>query len=81
MARMLEKNMANRFPILSAVQSPCVRNCCLDDRDVCMGCFRHLEEIKQWSVYTDAEKRAVLALAKQRRKGVLVPSPSGRGLG
>jgi len=46
-----------------------------------MGCFRHLEEIKQWSVYTDAEKRAVLALAKQRRKGVLVPSPSGRGLG
>lgn len=52
---------------LEQVLSPCVRNCCLDDNDICLGCFRHLEEIKQWTLITDDEKRAVLILANQRR--------------
>ena len=25
--------------------SPCVRNCCLDEDNVCMGCGRSLDEI------------------------------------
>ncbi|WP_156302871.1 DUF1289 domain-containing protein, partial [Methylogaea oryzae] len=24
---------------------PCVRNCCLDSTDICLGCFRALAEI------------------------------------
>ncbi len=52
----------------SAVASPCVRNCCLDDNDVCLGCFRTLDEIKDWQSKTDLEKIAVLALCQSRRK-------------
>lgn len=29
--------------------SPCVRNCCLNDDDICLGCFRSLDEIRNWA--------------------------------
>lgn len=50
-----------------AVDSPCVKNCCLDDADICLGCGRMLNEITQWSVCTDTEKHQILADAEQRR--------------
>lgn len=50
-----------------SIKSPCVRNCCLDDKDICMGCFRHLDEITGWWQYTDEEKKNVLALARERK--------------
>ena len=28
--------------------SPCVRNCCLDKKDVCIGCGRTVDEIIRW---------------------------------
>lgn len=50
----------------STVESPCVRNCCLDDDDICMGCFRTLDEIKDWSSSTDQTKLSVLKKCFQR---------------
>lgn len=47
-------------PVVS-VSSPCVRNCCLDENDICLGCNRSLTEICAWSGATDAEKRDILA--------------------
>ncbi len=49
------------------VPSPCVRNCCLSDEDVCLGCFRLLDEITRWSEAYDPERRAILQKAKHRR--------------
>ena len=46
--------------------SPCVRNCCLDDDNVCLGCGRTLAEIVRWSNATDAEKREILARSRLR---------------
>ena len=51
-----------------ASQSPCVRNCCLDDDDTCLGCFRSIDEIKQWGVANDHERLMILQNAKQRRE-------------
>jgi predicted Fe-S protein YdhL (DUF1289 family) len=51
-----------------SVESPCVRNCCLDDDNVCMGCGRKLHEIVAWSTSTDDEKRAILARSSERRR-------------
>jgi predicted Fe-S protein YdhL (DUF1289 family) len=48
------------------VASPCVRNCCLDDDNVCMGCGRSLAEIIRWSNASAAEKRNVLARSRER---------------
>jgi predicted Fe-S protein YdhL (DUF1289 family) len=46
--------------------SPCVRNCCLDDDNVCMGCGRLLAEIVQWGTASDAAKTAILARSRER---------------
>ncbi len=49
------------------VPSPCVRNCCLDERDVCLGCGRSLDEIRVWSEADDAERLSILERAAARR--------------
>lgn len=46
--------------------SPCVRNCCLDDDNVCMGCGRALEEIVAWGTASDADKTAILERSRER---------------
>jgi predicted Fe-S protein YdhL (DUF1289 family) len=48
------------------VQSPCVRNCCLNDDDICLGCFRSLEEITMWGAANNQERSIVLNNALQR---------------
>jgi len=50
------------------IESPCVRNCCLDDRDICLGCFRSLQEIRDWSLATDEYRQSILLLADKRKK-------------
>jgi len=32
-----------------SLTSPCIKNCCLDLDDICLGCFRSLDEITQWT--------------------------------
>ena len=49
------------------VSSPCIRNCCLDDEDVCLGCYRTVEEIIQWADSSDNEKRLILQVAEKRK--------------
>lgn len=51
----------------SAIPSPCVRNCCLDDHDICMGCRRSLQEILAWSNASDEERRGILLRCQLRR--------------
>ncbi|HBA67101.1 MAG: DUF1289 domain-containing protein [Gammaproteobacteria bacterium HGW-Gammaproteobacteria-10] len=50
------------------VDSPCVGNCCLDDYDVCLGCYRTLEEIKSWGVVDDEARINILNNVSQRAK-------------
>ena len=60
--------MTRRFvPMAPTPQSPCVRNCCLDENDVCLGCGRLLEEILRWRSASDEERAAMMLLAKERR--------------
>ena len=51
----------------SAIESPCIRQCCLNDEDICLGCFRLLDEITNWSYCNDSEKLAILQHAAQRK--------------
>lgn len=50
------------------VASPCVRNCCLDDQDICLGCHRSVAEIIAWGDAGNAERRAILERAAQRAR-------------
>ncbi|MDC7826708.1 DUF1289 domain-containing protein [Pseudomonas sp. BLCC-B13] len=54
-----------------AVDSPCRRQCCLDDHDVCLGCGRSLSEILEWGKADSERRRAICQAAQQR----LRPTP------
>lgn len=48
------------------INNPCVRNCCLDQTDICLGCGRHVDEITGWHQATDLEKQQILQKAAER---------------
>ncbi len=51
-----------------AVPSPCVDICALDNNDICMGCYRSVEEITYWNNYNNQQKREVLERAEKRAR-------------
>ncbi|UJF20630.1 DUF1289 domain-containing protein [Shewanella sp. OMA3-2] len=38
------------------VESPCIRQCSLDEQDICLGCHRTLDEILEWHSMDNAQK-------------------------
>jgi predicted Fe-S protein YdhL (DUF1289 family) len=51
------------------IESPCVKVCTLDESgEVCMGCFRTVGEIAQWSQMGDPARARVLEAATARRR-------------
>jgi len=49
------------------VASPCIRNCCLNEEDVCLGCFRHVDEICEWGSATNERRNDILKDSRQRK--------------
>ncbi len=58
-------------PADDVVLSPCRRECCLDDDDICVGCGRLLAEIREWKAADSPRRRQIIELAQARVK----PSP------
>lgn len=52
---------------LPDVESPCVRNCCLDDKDMCLGCFRMLDEILIWSTASPQQQFDIVQACATRK--------------
>lgn len=50
-----------------AVPSPCISTCRLDADKVCLGCFRHVEDIREWRAADDDRRRQICATALQRK--------------
>ncbi|WP_339083671.1 DUF1289 domain-containing protein [Pseudomonas sp. TMP9] len=46
--------------------SPCRRQCCLDDQDICLGCGRTLQDILDWSKADQPRQRAICTAAEAR---------------
>lgn len=45
-----------------SVWSPCKKVCFVDPKaGLCVGCFRSLEELGQWTAYTDGQRKAIKA--------------------
>ena len=49
--------------------SPCLSICTLDEDNVCMGCLRTLEEIRDWALFSPEQQRQLVEELKQRRDG------------
>jgi uncharacterized protein len=56
-------------PVGSAVPSPCVSVCRMDDATgLCVGCLRTLDEIAVWGMLDDEARRDVWAAIDARRQ-------------
>lgn len=43
------------------IKSPCVKVCFVDPKSqICVGCFRTMEELGRWTRYTDTEREAIM---------------------
>ncbi len=49
------------------VDSPCIDLCRLDDDDICVGCFRSIDEICAWGGAGNEQRRSILQVAAVRR--------------
>lgn len=51
------------------VASPCNKVCILDPAtQLCIGCFRTMDEIAAWGALTDSERATILAALPARRE-------------
>ncbi|MEL7024422.1 MAG: DUF1289 domain-containing protein [Pseudomonadota bacterium] len=50
----------------TTTQSPCISICTLDESDICMGCYRSLDEIIDWTMLDEPAKRQVLENVARR---------------
>ena len=49
------------------IQSPCIGVCSMDDSTgFCQGCYRSMDEIRDWWDLDNAQKQTINALASQR---------------
>ena len=49
-------------------QSPCISVCLLDERDICVGCYRSASEVTDWFMASAQEKREILRRAAERKQ-------------
>ncbi len=50
------------------ITSPCIRNCCLNNDDICIGCKRTLYEILHWSEFSWQKKAKIVERLEQKPK-------------
>lgn len=54
-----------------AIATPCIQVCAIDgDSGLCLGCLRTLQEIADWSRFTDAERAGLIAELPGRRERI-----------
>jgi len=58
---------------MDRTESPCVRNCCLNEADICSGCLRSLDEIKEWGKASEEAKKVILERIKSQKKSKSSP--------
>ncbi|WP_245662906.1 DUF1289 domain-containing protein [Endozoicomonas arenosclerae] len=51
---------------MSEVQSPCIRQCALNEEQVCTGCYRSRGEIARWSRASEDEQKEIVLNALKR---------------
>ncbi|MBL8552825.1 MAG: DUF1289 domain-containing protein [Phenylobacterium sp.] len=59
------------------IKTPCIKVCVVDgESGLCLGCYRKLAEVAQWTRFTDAEREAILEDLPGRR-GLIRPEKLG----
>jgi len=53
--------------LVPTVEQPCIRKCCLNEEDVCLGCFRTFDNMLVWNKSTHSQKVEMLKKVQERR--------------
>lgn len=61
-------NTTNEDDMEVIVESPCTDRCLMDEKGICMSCFRSSEEIERWFQSSNKERLAFLKNAYRRQK-------------
>ena len=66
--RRARRRAARRARIDSSIPSPCIAVCQIDSGNgFCFGCFRSIDEIRDWPIMSAEEKTATLARIAERK--------------
>jgi len=66
--RRLERRRARARSFDSTIPSPCIAVCQIDDAmGCCIGCFRAIDEIREWPIMTVEQKQQALERIAQRK--------------
>lgn len=50
------------------IKTPCIKVCVVDgESGLCLGCYRKLAEVAQWTRFSDAERETILEELPGRR--------------
>ncbi len=49
------------------VPSPCTNNCSLNEKEICVGCYRSISEIITWVNQTKNQKKEILDRCLKRK--------------
>ena len=52
----------------TVVKSPCVNICCLNEDDVCLGCYRSCDEICKWGAMDNEQRNDVMKKVAEREQ-------------
>lgn len=50
------------------VKSPCINICCLDEQNICSGCYRSGNEISRWGAMSNDERQQVMIKVIEREQ-------------
>ena len=53
---------------MSNIHKPCMKKCCLNEDDICLGCFRTFNDMLMWNKASIEDKEIMLQKAGMRRK-------------
>lgn len=60
-------NSTNKEEMEVIATSPCTDRCLMDDKGICLGCYRSAEEISNWFMSSNQERLSFLKNAYQRQ--------------
>ena len=54
----------------SEFSTPCIGVCQYDNEDICRGCFRTLDEISNWALMTEEERKEIMKKLEDRAESL-----------
>ena len=64
----MKEQRSDKDQASEVIKSPCVHICCLDEQDVCLGCYRSCDEICKWGAMNNEERKNVMKKVAQREQ-------------